>query len=171
VSQATSAVPSSRSHSRSDHLARLSKVVGSPIGRFLILEFNVFVNLILPSGISRRLSTAEMRAYRGPSPTQSSRLPEWIFSREILHSHEYLAEVESNLERLSHKPTLILWGDRDDGFRDAERNRFEQLFPNHRVRILLGSKHFVQGEAPEQICEEVIALYASPDRMHESFQQ
>jgi haloalkane dehalogenase len=79
--------------------------------------------------------------------------------------------VESNLDKLSHKPTLILWGDQDKGFRDAERKRFEQLFPDHHVRILLGSKHFVQEEAPEQICDEVIALYATPDRMHESFQQ
>jgi haloalkane dehalogenase len=156
---------------RTKQLARFSKVVGSSIGRFLILNFNAFVNLILPSGISRRLSIAEMRAYRGPFPTQSSRLPTWIFPREILHSRDYLAEVESNLDRLSLKPTLILWGDRDKGFRDGERERFEQLFPNHHVRILRGSKHFVQEEAPEQICEEVIALYATPDQMYENFQR
>jgi haloalkane dehalogenase len=148
---------------RTKQLARFSKIVGSSAGRFFILKFNVFVNLILPSGISRRLSTAEMRAYRGPFPTQSSRLPTWIFPREILHSHDYLAEVESNLGRLSHKPTLILWGDRDKGFQDGERKRFEKLFPIHRVRILRGSRHFVQEDAPEQICEEVIALYATPD--------
>jgi hypothetical protein len=33
---------------------------------FLILKFNVFVNLVVPSGVSRRLSPAQMRAYRGP---------------------------------------------------------------------------------------------------------
>jgi hypothetical protein len=64
----------------------------------------------------------------------------------------------SNLGRLSHKPTLILWGDRNNGFRDAERKRSEELFPPHPVRMVLDSKHFVQEEAPEQICEEVIAL-------------
>jgi haloalkane dehalogenase len=141
------------------HLERFSKIVGGPIGRFLILNFNAFVNVLVPSGVSRRLSPEEMRAYRGPFPTCPSRLPTAIFPREILHSREYLAEVESNLGRLTQKPALILWGDRDTAFRDAQRERFEQLFPNHRTRILKGAKHFVQEEAPGQICEEVIAFY------------
>ncbi len=136
-----------------------SKIMGGPGGRFLILNFNAFVNLLVPSGISRRLSPAEMRAYRDPFPTRASRLPTAIFPREILHSREYLAEVESGLGRLSHKPTLILWGDGDTAFRDRERERFEMLFPNHRTRILRGAKHFVQEEAPKEICDELIAFY------------
>ena len=141
------------------NLEWFSKIVGSPIGRFLILNFNAFVNMLLPAGLSRRISPAEMRAYRGPFPTRASRLPTAIFPREILHSREYLAEVESNLGRLSQKPTLILWGDRDTAFREAQRERFEMLFPNHRTRILKGAKHFVQEEAPEQICEELFTFY------------
>jgi len=141
------------------HLEGFSRIAGGPIGRFLILNFNGFVNLIVPSGVTRRLSPAEMRAYRGPFPTRASRLPTAIFPREILHSREYLAEVESNLGRLRQKPTLILWGDRDTAFRNAKRERFEQLFPNHRTRVLKDAKHFIQEEAPEQICEEVIAFY------------
>ncbi len=141
------------------NLEWFSKIVGSPIGRLLILNFNAFVNMLLPSGVSRRLSPAEMRAYRGPFPTRISRLPTAIFPSEILHSREYLAEVESNLGRLRHKPTLFLWGDRDSAFRDAERERFELIFPNHRTCTLKGAKHFVQEEAPERICQEVIAFY------------
>jgi haloalkane dehalogenase len=67
--------------------------------------------------------------------------------------------VESELDRLSEKPTLILWGDRDPAFRSRERERFESIFPRHRTRILQGAKHFVQEEAPEQICGEVISFY------------
>jgi haloalkane dehalogenase len=94
-------------------LEPFSKIAGGSIGRFLILNFNAFVNLLVPFSISRRLSSAEMRAYRGPFPTRASRLPTYIFPREILHSRDYLAEVESKLARLSSKPVLILWGDRD----------------------------------------------------------
>ena len=102
---------------------------------------------------------AEMRAYRGPFPTRASRLPTAIFPREILHSHAYLAEVEANLVRLSQKPALIPWGDRDTAFRDSERARFERLFPDHCTRIRKGAKHFVQEDAPEQICEELFTFY------------
>jgi haloalkane dehalogenase len=99
-----------------------------------------------------------MRAYRGPFPTRASRLPTAIFPREILHSREYLAEVESNLAMLRKKPTLILWGDRDSAFRDTERGRFEVLFPDHRTRILESARHHVQEEAPDRICEEPISF-------------
>jgi len=141
------------------HLERFSRIVGGAIGRFFILNFNAFVNVLVPSGVTRRLSPAEMRAYRGPFPTRASRVPTAIFPREILHSREYLAEVESNLAKLSDKPTLILWGDRDNAFRENERERFERLFPDHRTRILKGAKHFVQEEAPDQICRELVAFY------------
>lgn len=137
------------------HLEGFSRFVGSGFGRFLILNFNAFVNLVIPSGISRHLTAAEMRAYRGPFPTRRSRLPTWIFPREILDSRDYLTEVESNLGKLKQKPTLILWGDHDTAFREAQRKRFEQLFLNCHTRILKGAKHFIQEEAPEQICEEI----------------
>ncbi|HLO32800.1 MAG TPA: alpha/beta fold hydrolase [Anaerolineales bacterium] len=143
----------------SQNIEGFSKIVGSPIGRFLILNFNAFVNLIVPMGVSRHLTPAEMRAYRGPFRTRVSRLPTAIFPREILHSREYLAEVEANLGRLSQKPTLILWGDQDLAFRETERERFQLLFPNHHTRILKGAKHFIQEDAPEQICEELSAFY------------
>src|SRR5262249_20244875 len=136
--------------------------------RFLILNFNAFVNLVVPLGISRRLSPAEMRAYRGPFPTRASRVPAAIFPKEILQSHDYLGEVESNLTRLRHKPALILWGDQNTAFRDDQRHRFELLFTNHRSRILKGAKHFVQEDAPEQICDEVLTLYESFARQNVS---
>jgi haloalkane dehalogenase len=145
------------------HLTWFSRIAGGPLGRFLILNFNAFVNVLLPSGVSKALSPAEMRAYRGPFPTRASRRPTAIFPREILHSREYLAEVEANLGRLSQKPALILWGDRDTGFRDGERARFERIFSHHRMRILRGAKHFVQEDAPDQICDEVIAFYDGLD--------
>jgi haloalkane dehalogenase len=144
------------------HLEWFSKIVGSPIGRFLILNFNAFVNVLVPSGVSRRLSPAEMRAYRGPFPTRASRLPTAIFPREILHSREYLAEVESNLGSLSQKPTLILWGDRDNAFRDTERERFE-CSSNHRTRILKDA-NTVQEEAPEHLRR---AVYLYDQRLQE----
>jgi haloalkane dehalogenase len=148
----------------SKKLELFSTIVGSSIGRFLILNFNAFVNLVVPLGISRHLTPAEMRAYRGPFPTRASRLPTAIFPREILHSRDYLADVESNLVKLSHTPTLILWGDQDRAFRETERERFELVFPNHRTRILSGARHFVQEDAPEHICDELVALYEQGPR-------
>ena len=96
-----------------------------------------------------------MAAYRGPFSGRSSREPTYVFPREILGSSDYLAEVERGLERLAHLPVLIVWGDRDPAFREAERRRFERAFPKHRTTILRGAGHFIQEDASDEIVAEI----------------
>ena len=43
----------------------------------------------------------------------------------------YLREVAGNLEKLSDRPTLIVWGTIDFVFGECERTRFERIFPDH----------------------------------------
>src|SRR5262245_22422406 len=136
-----------------------SRIAGSAVARFFILNFNAFVNLAIPSGVSKHLSPAEMRAYRCPFPTRASRMPTAIFPREILHSRAYLAEVEANLASLRNKPAVIVWGDRDTAFKEPERRRFEEIFTDHHTCVLKGARHFVQEDAPDQICDEIEAFY------------
>jgi len=134
------------------HFERFSKLMGGTIGRFMIRNFNAFVNLMIPMNVNRRrLSSESMAAYRGPFPTKDSRMPTWIFPREILNSSGFLTEVESGLLHLRSKPALIVWGDRDIAFRAKERERFEETFPNHRTLVLKGAGHYIQEAAPEEI--------------------
>lgn len=134
------------------HWARFSKVVGGPLGRMLIVWANAFVNLLVPAGTRRRRpSRAVMAAYRGPFRRRADRLPMAIFPREIRASHDYLAEVERGLPAIRHLPVLIVWGDRDMAYRARERERFEELFPDHRTVILRGAGHYIQEDAAGEI--------------------
>ena len=54
-----------------------------------------------------------------------------VFPREILASRTLLAEVESKLAGLAARPALLVWGTKDFAFGDAERRRWEQVFPEH----------------------------------------
>lgn len=135
-----------------------SSLMGGAFGRFAIRNFNAFVNVLIPLGTVRSLSREEMRAYRGPFPTRVSRMPTAIFPREIIASHDYLAEVEANLPRLAGKPTLIVWGARDGGFGEPERSRLERLFPDHRTVVFANASHFFQEDEPVQIASEIRAL-------------
>lgn len=135
-----------------------SSLMGGPVGRFAIRNFNAFVNLLIPLGTVRSLSHEEMRAYRGPFPTRASRMPTAIFPREIIASTDYLAEVEANLPRLAGKPALIVWGARDGGFGEPERSRFERVFPNHRTVLFENASHFIQEDEPQRIASEIRAL-------------
>ena len=122
-----------------------SYVVGNPLSRWLI-----------PAGTNRKLTEGELAAYMGPFPTAASRLPTWIFARQIREGAEYLREVEAGLTSLSDKPALIVWGDADGAFRPADRDRFAGVFPRHRVVDLPGAKHFIQENAPEEIASAVL---------------
>lgn len=134
------------------HFESFGRVMGGPVGRFFILRYNAFVNLLLPAGVRRRkLAPDVMAAYRAPFPTRASRLPTAVFPREILGARDYLAEVEAGLAAVRDRPTLILWGTEDIAFRPKERERLERCFPNHRTVILDGAGHYIQEDAPDEI--------------------
>ncbi|MEE9140989.1 MAG: alpha/beta fold hydrolase [Alphaproteobacteria bacterium] len=142
------------------HFEWFSRLMGGPLGRFAILNFNAFVNVLLPAGVRRtKLAPEVMAAYRGPFPDRGSRRPTHVFPREIIQSRAFLEEVEEGLPRLRHLPALILWGDRDFAFQEKERRRFETLFPDHRTHILRGAGHFIQEDAADEICAEIGAWW------------
>jgi haloalkane dehalogenase len=89
--------------------------------------------------------------YRRPHPTPESREPVHVMPRQILAAEELLREVEQGLNRVADKPALIVWGDKDLGFRPRHRLRWERTFPHHRTVILHGAAHYIQEDAPEEI--------------------
>ena len=142
---------------KADPVTRVAScVIGGPLGGYLILQRNFFVEKILPGTVKGRKLTQEvMDAYRGPFPTPESRRPMHVFPREILHSRPFLAEIERQLPKLSDRPALLVWPTKDIAFREPERKRWEQLFPNHRTVILEGAGHFIQEDAPDEIVNAI----------------
>lgn len=129
-----------------------SRVLGGPIGGYLILQRNFFVEKLLPGNVKRvKLSAEVMDAYRGPFPTPESRGPLHVFPREILRSRPFLAEIEQGLTKLGDRPALLVWPTKDVAFRDPERKHWEHLFPNHRTVILDGAGHYIQEDAADEI--------------------
>src|SRR5947209_9560282 len=129
-----------------------SRLMGGPIGGYLILRRNAFVERIIPSNVKRRELPAEvMDAYRGPFPTPESRRPMPVFPREILASRPFLADIEQGLTQVSDRPALLVWPTKDIAFKEPERQRWERIFPNHHTVILEGAGHYIQEDAAEEI--------------------
>jgi haloalkane dehalogenase len=129
-----------------------SRLLGGPIGGYLILRRNFFVEKIIPGNVKRRkLPQDIMNAYRGPFPTPESRRPVHVFPREILRSRPFLAEIEQRLTQVSDRPALLVWPTKDIAFKEPERQRWERIFPNHRTVILEGAGHYIQEDAAEEI--------------------
>ena len=136
-------------------MAAFSRIVGNPLARFLIRRYNTLAKWLIPAGTNRKLTEPELAAYMGPFATPASRLPTWIFAHQILASRDYLAEVEAGLAKLKDKPTLIVWGEQDGAFREAERLRVQGYFANCEVKLLPQAKHFIQENAPDEICAAI----------------
>ena len=128
-----------------------SRLLGGPVGRRLIQNRNLFVERILAGAVRSPMPDRVMDAYRGPFPTPASRWPVAVLPREILASRPFLAEVETGLQRLRDRRALIVWPTRDPAFREPERRRWEEVFPDHRTVRLEGAGHYIQEDAPEQI--------------------
>jgi len=133
-----------------------SRLLGGPVGGYLILRRNVFVEKIIPGGVKRRRLPPEvMGAYRGPFPTPESRRPMHVFPREILASRPFLAGIEQGLGELHDRPALIVWPTKDFAFKGPERRRWEEVFPDHRTVIIEGAGHYIQEDAADEIVSAI----------------
>jgi haloalkane dehalogenase len=138
------------------HVQILSHLMGGPLGRLLIRQFNLFVNAMIPAGHRLRKPTdEEMAHYQKALASPERRNASAIFPRRITASRAFLADVESKLPSLASLPTLIVWGDADVAFGNAELRRWEQIFTDHHTVIVEGAGHFVQSDAPARFAAAI----------------
>ncbi|MUM32364.1 alpha/beta fold hydrolase, partial [Mycolicibacterium sp. CBMA 361] len=99
----------------------MSHVMGSPLGRLLIRQVNLFVNVMIPVGHRLTKPTNEQMAhYQKALDSPERREASAVFPREITASRAFLAEVAAGLTDLTALPTLIIWGDANFAFGNNE---------------------------------------------------
>jgi hypothetical protein len=59
---------------------------------------------------------------------------------------------------------VIVWGTNDFAFREANRNRFEGAFRNHRTALFDDASHFLQEDIGQRIAEAFKAFRSELDR-------
>lgn len=134
----------------------MSHVMGSPVGRLLIRQLNLFVNVMIPIGHRLTKPTSgQMDHYKKALDSPSRREASAVFPREITSSRAFLADIESGLNAIAALPTLIIWGDADFAFGQNELQRWEQAFTEHETVIVKGAGHFVPSDAPEQFAAAI----------------
>jgi haloalkane dehalogenase len=134
----------------------MSHVMGSPLGRLLIRQLNLFVNVMIPVGHRLTKPTSEQMAhYQNALDSPSRREGSAVFPREITSSRTFLAEVEAGLPEIAALPTLIIWGDNDFAFGDKELRKWQRIFTEHETVIVKGAGHFVPSDAPEQFASAI----------------
>lgn len=140
----------------------MSHVMGSAIGRLLIRQLNLFVNVMIPIGHRLTKPTNEqMTHYQKALDSPARREASAVFPREITSSRAFLADIEARLTDLATLPTLIIWGDADFAFGSNELRRLEQTFTDRETVIVKGAAHFVPSDAPEQFAAAIRSWHNS----------
>ena len=127
----------------------------SPAGEQMVLEQNMFVENVLPGGMSRQLTDAEMDHYRAPfrNPGEDRR-PTLSWPRNIPIDGEpadVVAAVKDFVSWLatSEVPKLFINGEPGAIIRGAVRD-FVRTWPNQ-TEVTVNGVHFLQEDSPDEI--------------------
>ncbi len=134
-------------------------------GEHMVLDENFFVEVILPSGVMRKLSEREMAAYRAPYRDRESRLPTLLWPREIPIDGEP-ADVVAIVERygkwLSQAtlPKLFVVGEPGRILAAGRGREFARTWPNQREVTVKGI-HYLQEDSPVELGTALAAFVKS----------
>lgn len=127
------------------------------IGELLLGTFNAAIHMMVQQGTVRRLSSAVIAGYRAPFKEARSRqaliqFPR-LFSTTPTHpSASMLREIETELPRLQHVPTLILWGRDNPVFMPGTAEHWKVMIPRARGPIIIdSSSHYLPEDDPEAV--------------------
>ncbi|RAJ82285.1 haloalkane dehalogenase [Chitinophaga dinghuensis] len=140
----------------------LFKALRSPAGEELVLQNNVFVDKVLPAGIFRQLSDAEMAEYRRPFLQEGEdRRPTLSFPRQITldGTPKDVTEVVTAFgDWLQQSAVPKLWIHGDPGAVENDSVRaFCRTWPNQ-SEITVRGKHFLQEDSPHEIGAAIAAF-------------
>ena len=138
-------------------------------GERLILDGNVFVERVLPGGMLRKLSEAEMAVYRAPFPTPESRRPTWRLPNELPIAGEP-ADVYATLEAAhaalaaSTYPKLLFAGEPGALVPPSLADHCARTLHDCALVKLGAGVHFLQEDHPETIGRAVATFIADVER-------
>jgi haloalkane dehalogenase len=133
---------------------QMFRALRSAAGDRLVLEDNFFIETVLPKSVIRRLSDAEMEAYRQPFRRREARLPTLAWPRELPIEGEP-ADVVAIVERygawLARAQVPKLFINAEPGALVTDRLRdICRRWPNQREVTVQGI-HYIQEDAPHEI--------------------
>ncbi|KAK6435254.1 hypothetical protein LTR95_008556 [Oleoguttula sp. CCFEE 5521] len=125
-------------------------------GRKLIIDDNVFVKVLLPGGVIRRLTGEEQEYYEAPFPTAASREPVWRWPNEIpieshpkdvwdiaIQYHVWLLETAT--------PKLVFWATPGAFIKPEKASEYAKKLKNVTMIDLGEGRHYLQEDHPHEI--------------------
>ena len=135
------------------HFIMFSRMMSSPVGRFLNRRLNFFVTQVMPRAVGDRkaLSQEIMRHYRQAQPDPESRGACAAFPGHIIGASDWLESIWSERDSFVNKPSLVLWGQKDIAFRQKEMNIWQAELTNCECHTFDQCGHFLAEEIPDSV--------------------
>lgn len=140
------------------HFRTFSGIMGGPVGKFMIRNFNFFGKNIVKQafGDQSKLTPEIHRHYYLHLDTPAHRKGSYIFPKEIIGSSAWLQSSWEMKELINNIPTTFVWGMKDIAFREKELNHWVKNWNNGKVVRVAQAGHFPQEIAPELIIREIL---------------
>ena len=132
------------------------------IGKVGVQGFNMFAKAAItmateqPGGLPSEIA----EGFLAPYDTWANRMAIYQFVKDIPLSERHptwsvLSEIEKGLDSLSDWPIQLIWGMKDWCFRPECLRRFQQHWPQARVKEIGTAGHYVLEDAPDQVLDIV----------------
>lgn len=137
-----------------------SRLVRSPLGRFLYRWMNFSPRVLLKMGFADRsaLTASIHRHYLAPFSSRSQRLGPWVLGCEL--ASDWYDEVWRRRDAIADLPTQLIWGLKDPIFGTEHLQRLESVFRQVATLRLEDVGHFPQEEAPNRCIGAIRSLAA-----------
>jgi haloalkane dehalogenase len=145
-------------------IARIDRLVRSPLGRFLYRWLGISARVILPQsfGDRRRLTRALHRHYLAPLASRRAREGTYALACALRGSDGHYASLWQRREALASRPLALVWGERDPALTTSHRDRWLRAFPHARLIAAPDAGHFVAEERPDLVIAAIRDLLSQP---------
>ncbi len=123
-----------------------------------VTSLNTATNLVFrltssSFGVGRHLDSAGRKAFLGPYRDRQLRLRFHRLMASALANSGYLGGVSTSLERLSDKPVLTVYGEKNDPF--GFQARFKEVFPEASEVVIPDGNHFPMCDEPTTVANHI----------------
>lgn len=138
---------------------KLKKILKSPLLPFLYLYLNFSARFLLPASFGvKKLSKSIHRQYTKVFRNKNDRKGTLALARSLLNDQNWFEELWHNRSNINQKPTLFIWGMKDNFLHSGYLNNFVSGFPNSKVVKMESAGHFPQEEEGEEVGNALIAF-------------
>lgn len=138
---------------------KINKILNSWLGVFLYLNTNFSMKILFKKAFfdSKKLSKQVHQHYSKLYTSKRERQSLLKIGKSLIGSSDWYQENWNKITVLTNKPTLFLWGDKDNFIKPEQLKKWQTKFVMAKI-INYDCGHFVQEEKPNESLKELISF-------------